>query len=243
MEEIWKDVKGYEGFYEVSNFGRVNSITRNGTSGGILKGNKNKCGYHMALLRRNGEVKNCTVHRLVALAFLKKVENKEIVNHIDGNKENNTVENLEWCDQSENQIHAYKLGLQKANMEEAHKVAWENKKRKIKRFDTDGYFIDEFLSLTEASEVTNVGSTGISQCLSGKYKQAGGFIWRYSECIDSLKIEPISEKVYKTGMSGVKGIVFDKSRNKWKLTKNGKFVGRYEKLEDAINEKNKEAKE
>lgn len=108
MEE-WRPIENYEGYYEVSNEGRV----RNARTGYIMKKRLNVDGYVKATLTINYKAKDFGVHRLVAKAFIPNKENKETVNHIDGNKENNHISNLEWLDRHEQLEHAYKLGLKK----------------------------------------------------------------------------------------------------------------------------------
>lgn len=93
MREIWKPINGYEGLYEISNTGRVNSLI----SGRILKTYPNNKGYLYVRLTKDGQHKAFSVHRLVANAFIPNTERMEQVNHIDGNKQNNYSENLEWC--------------------------------------------------------------------------------------------------------------------------------------------------
>lgn len=120
--EKWKDIIGYESKYQISNLGRVKSLERkiNCNNGfrivkeKILKQNIVN-GYFRIQLGLNG--KSFLVHRLVAINFIGLDSNKEFVNHINGNKLDNNVDNLEWCTQSENQIHAYKIGLQKINID------------------------------------------------------------------------------------------------------------------------------
>ena len=118
--ELWKDIKGYEGLYKVSSLGRVKRLNRIVTehTGNIrhlkekiLKGGKYPNGYKFICLRKNNENKNVMIHRLVAQSFISNSNNKLCVNHIDGNKSNNSVENLEWCTHSENLKHAVNIGL------------------------------------------------------------------------------------------------------------------------------------
>lgn len=119
MEEIWKDIKDYEGLYQVSNYGRVKSMERTvkGLKGNkkiksrIMKESKNKFGYSRVSLYKLGKTKNFQIHRLVAQAFIPNPLELPQVNHIDGNKDNNSVNNLEWITNRDNVIHAYKNNL------------------------------------------------------------------------------------------------------------------------------------
>jgi hypothetical protein len=118
--ENWKDVKGYEGLYQVSNLGRIKSLSHINYLGRLrqkcILGNRlSDRGYHTAVLYNNGKPKSFRVHRLVANAFIDNSNNKPHVNHIDGVKSNNLVTNLEWVTISENQKHAFKTGLNKIN--------------------------------------------------------------------------------------------------------------------------------
>tara|TARA_R110000851_G_C13074764_1_gene565189 strand:- start:717 stop:1226 length:510 start_codon:yes stop_codon:yes gene_type:complete len=110
MKEEWIDIEGYEGFYQISSIGRVKSFHRKKPK--ILVCFISKNGYVRIELNLKGKAKKYPVHRLVALGFIKTCNTRLEVNHIDGNKLNNNLVNLEWCTPSENQIHAFKTGLQ-----------------------------------------------------------------------------------------------------------------------------------
>ena len=110
-KEFWKPIKDYEGLYDVSNFGRVRSVRRNK----VMKGVSRKDGYVSCNLICDGKAKNKLIHRIVAETFIPNPKEKSEVNHIDGNKQNNTVKNLQWVTPSENQRHAIKIGLRKGS--------------------------------------------------------------------------------------------------------------------------------
>lgn len=111
MQEIWKDVVGYEGLYKISNLGNIISARRNYNKGCKYLTPFENDGYDRVTLVVNYKRKNYLVHRLVAEAFIPNVEQKEVVNHIDGNKKNNTVDNLEWVTKQENTFHAINTGV------------------------------------------------------------------------------------------------------------------------------------
>ncbi len=124
-KETWKPIKGYEGFYSVSNFGRV----RNNRNNKLLKLNNNGKGYLFVHLRKNKFNKSCYVHRLVLLNFIPNPDSKPECNHKDGNKLNNHMDNLEWNTRRENVHHAIKTGLSKGTCHENNDYqvnAWAN---------------------------------------------------------------------------------------------------------------------
>ena len=176
--EIWKDIKGFEEFYQVSSYGQVKSLERFFPAGRgykerlkkerILKQGKASSGYENVVLCKEEKKQTFTVHRLVAETFIPNPENKKEVNHIDGDKTNNRVENLEWNTRSENALHAYKINLQSAP------------KKKVDQFDKNGNFINSYDSLTEASKEMKVPLKSISNNLRGRYKSAGGYVWKYA---------------------------------------------------------------
>ena len=190
MEE-WRDVKGYEGIYQVSNLGNIKSLDRKINYIGInqhkefdskkmLKGEYKKLtinqhGYYQVVLYKNGKKKNALVHRLVAEAFLPNIENKPTVNHIDGNKINDNVSNLEWATQQEQQIHAINvLGFKPTISEKCRDRQIELHQRKVRRSDGT-----EFNSIKEASQGNDVLRRNISQVCKGNKKSAGGYSWEY----------------------------------------------------------------
>lgn len=163
--EVWKDVKGYEGFYQVSNLGRVKSLPRNGTvkRERILTPHR-VGGYLHAELNMRGVHKGKKIHRLVAEAFIPNPDNKREVNHIDGNKHNNTVENLEWVTSSENQLHAFH-------------VIKTQKMSTVLQKDLEGNPIKEWYGINNAAKTLGIQAADISHCCSGQRKMAGGFTW------------------------------------------------------------------
>ena len=115
MKEVWKDIKDYEGKYQISNLGRVRSLIYKNNANGkiysrikILKAFKDNKGYKRIYLKM-WKRKNAQIHRLVAQAFIENPNNKPQINHKDKNKENNNVNNLEWVTNSENQLHRYRF--------------------------------------------------------------------------------------------------------------------------------------
>lgn len=199
MSEIWKDIKGYEGLYQVSNLGRVYNIKRNK----YKKPSKDKDGYLYVGISKQGKSKNYKVHRLVAEAFISNLENKPQVNHIDGNKLNNVVKNLEWVTSKENIIHAHKIGLSynakgkehfnygkhltketKEKMSKKRKGELNSNSKQVRCINTG----EIFKYIRKASEYYSVAAESIGRCCSGKSKSAGKhpvtgekLIWEYVE--------------------------------------------------------------
>lgn len=172
MKEIWKDVKEYEGLYQVSNTGKIKSFPRNGTikQERILKQTKDNNGYLIVGLHKNNKQKKVCVHWLVADAFIPKRKKDEVINHIDGNKLNNNLINLERCTQKHNVRESFRLKLQ---------IPYN--KKAVLQFDKENNFIKEYESLNEAERQTGIFQTNIGKCCSKKRKTAGGYIWRLKE--------------------------------------------------------------
>lgn len=170
--EIWKDIEGYEGLYQVSNLGRIKSMANNKTrKEKILKENKNNYGYHIVGLSKKNVRNFKLVHRLVAMAFIENVNNYKEINHIDENKDNNSADNLEWTTHSMNIKHG-------SGMKRAHTSVIRNGKPKRVLCVETGV---EYPSTMSASKATGVVQSNISQCCNGIFKKAGGFHWKYAE--------------------------------------------------------------
>ena len=137
--------------------------------GRILKGSASGK-YCLINLHKNKTIQRFLVHRLVAEAFIPKINGKDYINHKDNNPENNKVDNLEWCTQSENIQYAYIYG---------NKIPPNMKK--INQFDLEGNFIKTWESQTEIQRKLNIYQSNIYKVCSGKRKQTGGFIWKYAE--------------------------------------------------------------
>lgn len=174
--EIWKDIEGFEGFYQVSTFGRVRGVDRyigyrNGKKrfwkGEIKKPTVTAKGYLKISMFNGDKKKTDEIQRLVARAFIPNPLNKAYVNHKDGNKKNNRVENLEWTTPSENTIHA----------REVLKVAIKG----VDQYDLSGNFIAHYESQKKAAEATHTCKCGISNNVCGRRKKAGGYVWKLSE--------------------------------------------------------------
>lgn len=149
-------INGTEG-YQISTFGRVKNH-----KGKITEGSNHESGY----LWVSVSPKQYLLHRLVAKVFIPNPEKKEQVNHIDGNKKNACVSNLEWCSNSENSQHAHDSGLHPTT-------------RPIIQYDLHRNKINEFTSQLEASNMLSISPQGINKCCKNKQKTAGGFIFRY----------------------------------------------------------------
>ena len=165
--EIWKDINGYEGYYQISSYGRVKNVDTNQ----ILIGDTNNIGYRRVWLYMPVK-KRFFVHRLVALHFCAGYHEGLVVNHRDGNKLNNHVNNLEWVTRSENDLHAYRH-----NLREPHPCQF---KHRILAYDLQtGDLIKIYNNTDECSEDLNVARSNIYNCCNGKQYSCRGYILRY----------------------------------------------------------------
>lgn len=166
-DELFLPVPGFEDQYIVSRFGEVISLKRKSTKGGILKKTITTWGYEAVVLHKNNKRYNFRVHQLVAKAYLPNTNNFKEINHKDGNKKNNYVENLEWCDASHNMRHAYTAGLKKKMMgEENPKSKLTNKEVAFMRFLKHLYPQISTLHMAEFFEVSDVH---LRKVMKGEY--------------------------------------------------------------------------
>ena len=177
MEEIWKPVVGWEGLYEVSNLGNVRSLDRlvvqgNHTrfcKGQLLKPTLHKSNYYMVTLRNSGLQKISKVHQMVMNAFNPNIYKEKLeINHIDGNPQNNRLDNLEWCTHQQNLQHASKHHLLSIY-------------KPIDQYDLEGNFIKRWESMKEAREFYNLGVNSLRNACKRKSGIHKGYIWRYAD--------------------------------------------------------------
>ena len=163
--EIWKDIKGYDGYYQVSNLGRIKNMKTNY----ILKPtpNKQRGGYLSLILSLNGVHTRRYVHRLVAETFIPNTLNLPEINHKDEDPTNNSVDNLEWCDHLYNQ----KYGTRTQRAGEGHR-------KPINQYSLDGILIKRWSSALEIENKTGYCHSAIRKCCNGTYAQAYGYIWK-----------------------------------------------------------------
>lgn len=160
---MWKLINEHPN-YEVSDMGQVRNIT----TGRILKDRINTRGYTVVYLSTNGKVKTKRLHRLVAEAFIPNPNGKEQVNHIDADKRNNEVSNLEWTSRHENYAHAVKLGLSKSSIG-------------VVQYTLEGEYINEYESLTKAANSVRGKTCSIKLVCEGVRKQHKNYVWRYKD--------------------------------------------------------------
>ena len=183
--EVWKDIDGYEGIYQVSSIGRVRSLDRvyimkNGRpysrKGILTQLFEDKDGYKEVKFCLQNKRKTYKVHRLVAQAFIENPHNLPFINHKDEDKQNNRVENLEWCTPKYNANY----GMSKAKLSASHKNH-PGLSNPVNQYTMDGIFVQSWPSAKEAQRQTGIYAVNIASCCKGIYKQSHGFIWRYAD--------------------------------------------------------------
>ena len=178
--EIWKDIEGYEGLYQVSNLGRVKSLARKTgnqyNKENILSKERTRKGYYRVQLTKNKEHKHYPIHRLVAIAFIPNPDNLPCVNHKDENKGNNCVWNLEWCSKKYNNIYGSRI---KAIANKLTGRTNTKSSKTVLQYDRQGNLIQKWPSTAEIQRQLGIPSAHISMCCHNKIKTARGYVWRY----------------------------------------------------------------
>lgn len=177
--EIWKDILDYEGIYQISNYGRVYNIKSNR----YLVTYTDKDGYIRLTLFKNKKSKNISVHRLIGINFIPNPENKPFINHKNGIKDDNKIENLEWVTAAENNLHKYKILGHKGTKPMLGKFSNNSpKSKKVNQYSISGEYIKSWDCIMDIQRELNINQAGISRvCMNNtNQKTAGGYIWKYN---------------------------------------------------------------
>jgi len=185
--EIWRPIKGYEGLYEVSNFGQVRNLNhRKENKLRIKTPQVSRNGYLTIALFKGGVGRRFFVHRLVAVAFIKNPHNLPEIDHIDTNRINNRVENLRWVTRSENHLNEITRGRNSAAWVEMWKSGrMDHNKKRVIQLTRDGDFVKEWESASAAARGVGAPRPAIIMACSGSKKSCRGYIWIYKEAYDS----------------------------------------------------------
>lgn len=174
MKEIWADIPGFEGLYQVSNTGNIKSFRKSTKYGCqpeyILKPNLSTNGYYQVTLYNGSKRQKFTVHRLVAICFIPNPDNLPQVNHKDENPLNNRSDNLEWCTAAYN--NAYGTAKLRSML---------TRSKMVEQFLPDGQFLARYVCASIAEHITGISKNMIHECCNGSVKSACGYVWRYSE--------------------------------------------------------------
>lgn len=192
MEEIWKDIEGYDGVYQISTFGRVRKKvkTKNGYDVLCMRPSKAKGEeyYYIVKLSKDNKKTTYFIHRLVAQAFIPNPDKLPQVNHKDENKLNNNVENLEWCTAKYNVNYGRAIEKMKDSLINNPKLC-----KIVYQFDLKGNLVKSYLSIKQASKETGINKSSIGFVCRGLKTTAGGFIWSFDNNKDKIKF--ITEKI------------------------------------------------
>ena len=183
MEEIWKDIEGYDGRYKVSNMGNVKSMNygNHGYAKNLVP-KVNNCGRLWVELIKDGEKKQFLIHRLVGKTFIPNPHNLPEINHKDENVMNNVVDNLEWCTKEYNLRYTANRHPEwfRHGSNPGRSRASKNKHLLINQYDADGKLLRQWPNARSVFVETGMSDWSIAECCRGKRKQAYGFKWQYA---------------------------------------------------------------
>lgn len=191
MKEEWRDIEGYEGIYQISNYGRVKAVDRliNDSYGRIWlrKGqirstHIDRFGYEKVILCKNNTQKHFFIHRLVAMAFVSNPDNFPLINHIDEDKLNNRVENLEWC------TPRYNSNYGSRNKKLSAKLKLIKTGKPIAQYSLNGILLRIYKNAEEAARQNSFWRTNISACCRGVKKTAHGYKWKFVNTGEKLEV-------------------------------------------------------
>ncbi|QSF43540.1 NUMOD4 domain-containing protein [Paenibacillus tianjinensis] len=221
--EIWKDIEGFEGYYQVSTHGRIRSLDRVIDSGRRFKGkiitpSYDTQGYVTVHLYKNGKDKTCRAHRLVALAFIANPDNKPEVNHLDEIRNNNRIENLQWCTPLENSNYGNRKLRISQNTD--YVTIAKKCKKAVNQYTLNGDFLRTWDSARDVQKETGIQQSAIRLNVNGQYSSAGGFIWQDANTQSS------SATPYKT----------KRNRRVYQYDLSGNFIKEWNMIKDIYNE-------
>ena len=222
-KEVWKDVVGYEGYYQVSNLGRVKRLSRYITSkngvtrywrGRILAQTENPDGYMTVILSKEGKSTILGVHRVVAEAFIDNPENLPVTNHKDEDKKNNIPDNLEWCTVAYN--NAYGTRTERMKNNEKFQQRHAEQRMPVLKLSLKGELLERFDSLEEAfNSKPEYSKSGINHCCTRRLNTYKGYFWIYEEDYSEKEIKTRIAKTKQT--QSIKVAQFDLKGNLIKI--------------------------
>lgn len=232
--EVWKDIPDYEGWYQVSNMGRIKSLDRQfslqricdhiprilSLKGQIIKASCKYGEYLMCHLKKNGTSKAVKYHRIVCTAFHENTENLPEVNHINEVKTDNRADNLEWCTREYNA--KWGTAIERTTAKTRNHP---NTSRPVYQFTKDCVLVKKYPSIKQASRETGIKETNISSvCKDGKSSSAGGFIWSHTDNIAEIRKKANRKKI-NSAKYAEKPVVM--------LDKNGKYIREFKSIAEA----------
>lgn len=183
-KEIWKNIKGFENIYQISNYGNIKNIKKNILIKPFIS---KKTKYYQIDLCKNGHKKRYSIHRLVAQAFISNPNNFPQVNHKDENKQNNRYDNLEWCTAKYNSNYGtckQRIGIKSSQKKHTYETKQKISKalsKPIIQYSKNNTFIKEWGSAYEVQRKLRISKSNVNECCNNKRKSAGNYIWKFKK--------------------------------------------------------------